>query len=262
MIQHSIRNLLLQRGVFLSKLADHSQVKELLDKLAPHETDKKLVRIGGEGDGGYLIPDDLQGIDYCFSPGVAKLAKFESDLASRGISSFLADYSVERPPVESNMFYFEKRYLGGVNDDVFMTLGAWVGKSLPNYTQDLILQMDIEGSEYDVILETPDSIWKMFRIVVIEFHGLHTMFSQYGIKLIGFCFRKLLALFHIVHIHPNNFLPPLKRNGLAVPGVMEITFLRKDRPRWHEHGTVFPHPLDQPNFAEKPDVILPDCWHR
>ena len=26
--------------------------------------------IGGAGDGGYLVPDDLDGIEYCFSPGV------------------------------------------------------------------------------------------------------------------------------------------------------------------------------------------------
>jgi hypothetical protein len=43
---------------------------------------------------------------------------------------------------------------------------------------------------------------------------------------------------------------------------MEITFLRKDRTQWHKPSTVFPHPLDHPNFAGKPNVVLPDCWHR
>jgi hypothetical protein len=160
------------------------------------------------------------------------------------------------------MFCFEKRYLGAVNSEMFMTLGAWVEKSLPHQKQDLILQMDIEGSEYDVILETPCSLWERFRILVIEFHGLHSIFNQYAIKLIGYCFQKLADLFQVVHIHPNNFLPPLERDGLAIPGVMEITFLRRDRAQWHKQSTVFPHPLDCPNDAGKPDVVLPDCWYR
>jgi hypothetical protein len=145
---------------------------------------------------------------------------------------------------------------------MFMTLESWVEKSLPNYTQDLILQMDIEGGEYDVILETPVSIWKMFRILVIEFHGLHTIFNQYGIRFIGYCFNKLLNSFDIVHIHPNNIQLPLKRKGLAIPGVMEITFLRKDRPQWRKRSSVFPHPLDDPNIVGKPNVVLPECWYR
>ena len=30
-----------------------------------------LVRIGGEGDGGYLLPDIMNKVRYCFSPGVS-----------------------------------------------------------------------------------------------------------------------------------------------------------------------------------------------
>ncbi len=41
---------------------------ELIRKLAPQDSGPELIRIGGPGDGGYLIPDDLDGIEYCFSP--------------------------------------------------------------------------------------------------------------------------------------------------------------------------------------------------
>jgi hypothetical protein len=169
---------------------------------------------------------------------------------------------VERSAVESEMFHFEKKYVGAVNDEIFMTLEHWINKSLPNYSQDLILQMDIEGSEYDVILETPNSVWKMFRVLVVEFHGLQTIFDPYGVKFIGHCFDKLLSTFEIVHIHPNNNALPFRRNGLEIPELMEITFLRKDRVKWRKQSSVFPHPLDHPNVAGRPDVVLPDCWYR
>jgi hypothetical protein len=91
MLGHHIKNILLSRGYLLSTLASDNDVRKLLEKLAPHESDKQLIRIGGEDDGGYLVPDDLQGIEYCFSPGVGKTSKFEKDLSNRGIHSFLAD---------------------------------------------------------------------------------------------------------------------------------------------------------------------------
>jgi hypothetical protein len=262
MLGNVIRNILMGNGYFLSFASNDNEVRDLLHKLRPYETDKELIRIGGEGDGGYLVPNDLTGIEYCFSPGVARTASFESDLAGRGIRSFLADYSVDAPPIASDMFTFEKKYLGAVNNDIYMTLETWVEKSLPGYRGDLLLQMDIEGSEYDVMLETSAQFWKKFRIVVVEFHGLHTMFNKYGLKSFRYCFQKLLDHFDIVHIHPNNGTNTVRKGDLQIPGVMEITFLRKDRIQSRKPRNVFPHALDQPNIPGKPELNLPDCWYR
>ena len=67
----------------------------------------------------------------------------------------------------------------------------------------MILQMDIEGFEYDVLIETPRSILKKFRIILIEFHNFNQIFIQYGLKMIKYIFDKLNTDFYIVHIHPN-----------------------------------------------------------
>jgi len=45
--------------------------------LRPYTTDKELIRLGAEKDGGYLIPNDLAGIEACFSPGVGNEFNFE-----------------------------------------------------------------------------------------------------------------------------------------------------------------------------------------
>lgn len=78
---------------------------------------QELMRIGGSGDGGYLGPKDLRGVEACFSPGVALNASFETALAELGIRSFLADYSVDSPPVENPLFDFQKRFLGVQSED-------------------------------------------------------------------------------------------------------------------------------------------------
>lgn len=262
MIGQIFRNLLLHRGYFVSYLAGDGEISSLVDQLTPFETDRALIRVGGNGDGGYLVPDDLDGIRHCFSPGVAATATFETELAERGIHSFLADYSVDGPPVESDMFTFEKKFLGATNDDMYTTLQAWVERSVPKDSNDLILQMDIEGAEYGVIAHTPDHVWSRFRIVVVEFHGLHTMFNRYGLQYFNFCFGKLLRQFDIVHIHPNNVAIPARKGALEIPGVMEISFLRKDRIQWRTKRTAFPHTLDRPSIPGRRDVVLPRCWYR
>ena len=72
-----------------------------------------LTRIGGQGDGGYLIPDCLDNIRYCFSAGVGNVADFEQDLSDKyNIKSFMADGSVERAPVQGGNFEFMKKFIG------------------------------------------------------------------------------------------------------------------------------------------------------
>jgi hypothetical protein len=118
-------------------------------------------------DGGYLVPNDLQGISACFSPGVSKEASFELAFANKGIQCYLADYSVNGPPFENQHFDFEKKYLGPENNQVFMTLERWVNEKQP-IGAEFILQMDIEGAEFmmlqgakQTLMNEPRPIWLM-----------------------------------------------------------------------------------------------------
>ena len=261
-LRDAVKRKLLDNGWFCSSAASEDEVRAFLRTMRPVVTDKELIRIGSSADGGYLIPDDLEGVRYCFSPGVGPFCSFEADLASRGIESFMADYSVDGPAAQSPMFHFCKQYLGPFSDDMFITMGDWLQRSVSPNEGDLILQMDIEGSEYDVIFETPEEIWKRFRIVAIEFHDLHTIFQPMGLKLMSLCMNKLTKVFDVVHIHPNNGGRRIRTDGLEVPQLIEVTLLRKDRIGARQAANSFPHPLDRPNFPELPDPELPECWYR
>ncbi|VAX06120.1 hypothetical protein MNBD_ALPHA03-1625, partial [hydrothermal vent metagenome] len=181
-----LKKLLINSGHYFNKMASEGDILKAVSLLKPVATGHDLVRIGGEGDGGYLVPDDLHGLSACFSPGVSTTADFEQEMADKyGIKSFLADYSVEKPPLLNENFDFEKKYLGMVNDETYMRLEDWIinkeGKSSNN---DLILQMDIEGGEFDVIVDTPADVLRKFRIMVIEFHGMEMMFDAISLKVI------------------------------------------------------------------------------
>lgn len=120
-VKKATRSYLLS-NLFAVRRTEGKEILSLIRKLRPHDCGVDLIRLGGAGDGGYLIPDDLEGIEYCFSPGVGKLSKFEDDLAERHIRSYLADSSVDGPTVSRPEFTFDKKYLGASDRGEYFTL--------------------------------------------------------------------------------------------------------------------------------------------
>src|SRR5262245_6938190 len=200
-------NILANLGISVSRCVDVQLVRRLIKRLHPVTTEKKLIRIGEDGDGGYLIPDDLDDVVACFSPGVGAVASFEAAIMTRGIPCYLADASVCGPPIHDMLIQFDKTFLGVVNDDATTTLDAWVKSSAPTIG-DLILQMDIEGTEWQVFLNVSDDVLKRFRIIVVELHSLERLIDKMGFELMLAGLNKLLRQFYVVHNHPNNVARP------------------------------------------------------
>jgi hypothetical protein len=260
-IEKTIKTWLRNKNIYFGKKTSINQLNDFFKNIRPITTEHELIRLGEKSDGGYLIPNDLDGITACFSPGVSAEAHLEEELARKGIRSFMADYSVDSSPIQNSLFDFEKKYIGLKPSETHMTLEDWVNRKVSNDI-DMILQMDIEGEEYDVIFDTANEAFKKFRIIVIEFHKLDILLDKYGYQIINTAFNKLLKNFSIVHIHPNNNVPPVKYRGYEFPPFMEFTFLRKDRINNWVYTEKFPHHLDSVNVPSKPDFPLPKCWYQ
>lgn len=258
-IERSLVRTLRYLNTEVSRSIGKAELDKFFSRTNPVSTQCELIRLGSKADGGYLIPDDLEGIEACFSPGVSAMVDFELDLAKRGIRSYLADFSVNGPPVHSDFFEFNKKFLGSCNKEEFFTLDTWIKeKQIGDY--DLILQMDIEGSEYDVIFQADRDLLRRFRIMVIEFHRLDRISNPFMFKLLANSLDKILNDFEIVHIHPNNCAPPIRIHEFAIPPVMEFSFFRRDRIKESFITTEFPHRLDHPNIPTNKDFSLPKCW--
>jgi hypothetical protein len=252
----------LHLGFAAAKLTDLAAVWGLIARLHPMDTEYGLIRLGDDGDGGYLVPNDLAGIVACFSPGVDNRASFEASLIERGIPCFLADGSVSAAPIDSEMVQFTKKFLGVVNNETTITLDDWVRSSRPKDDGDLILQMDIEGSEWPVLLNVSRETLRRFRVIVIEFHDLERLMDKHAFGLIASVFHRLLQDFYIVHNHPNNYGRSVRYGSLVIPRVQEMTLIRRDRVKSLSFAQTFPHPLDVNNDANSPDLVLPAQWFR
>ncbi|MHA6262225.1 FkbM family methyltransferase [Arenibacterium sp. CAU 1754] len=235
----------------------------LAQSLAPKKTGVDLIRIGGQADGGYIIPDDLDGILGCFSPGVGSTATFEKEMLARGIPCYLADASVDKAPIEDENLVFDPVFIGPKTQGNFITLEDWVQKYAPP-EGDLVLQMDIEGAEYDILTHAPRETLSRFRVLTVEFHRFHLCLNARHYKRIADALHRLSDLFVPVHVHANNARPFVRYGDYVVPRTIEISYLRRDRiTKDLSPVSNMPHPLDEANVPSHPNPPLPEwMWQQ
>ena len=219
-----------------------------------------MIRVGGTADGAYLIPDHLEGVEACFSPGVDNRFEFERELANRSaIPSFMCDGSINSINVDNQLLSFGKKWLLAHSDEISQTLEEWLDVTGQANSQNLILQMDIEGWEYLVMQAVSYETLKKFRIILLELHGLERL-SQSRFLNLRFIpvLKKLREKHDIVHLHPNNACGSTCLKGnIEVPNVLELTFYRRNENTGDKmFPPQVPHPLDIVNNSGK----LPLVW--
>ena len=263
-IRQAVKLFTFRRGMVFRKASSIQDIDKFAERFRQHYISVDLIRVGGAGDGGYLIPDGvLKNINYCFSPGVSDTANFEDELATTwGVNCFLADASVAKAPLANDKFHFTRRFLGSEVSDNFMLLGDWITTSIDDSAEGLLLQMDIEGAEYDVLINEAEGTIERFSILVVEFHYLRDLFDERCLEMISSVFEKLYRKFSICHIHANNGCGTTQLGGIEVPDVIEVTFLRNDLAAELSNGEPIslPHHLDCKNVSGKPDIKVPKAW--
>ena len=261
-IQRWLKERDIRRRGQSEEMSSREQLAQFFDRLHAVDPGLPMIRLGGDGDGGYVIPDDLEGLAACFSPGVSDVADFELGLAERGVPSFMADASVEGSPSQHPLLDFEPTFVGTEDAPGWTTMESWMSRKGPApEAGDLLLQMDIEGAEWPVLASMDRATLVRFRMIVLELHDVHRVFLRSGLEEVQSVLTKLLADFDMVHLHANNNLQPVRLHGYEVPPVLEMTLLRKDRVRDGSAVAPLPHPLDARCNAFVPELVLPSYWY-
>jgi hypothetical protein len=183
----------------------------------------QLIRLGSLYDGGYLVVDDFSSRDILVSLGIGDNADFEYNISKRIERIIAFDHTVDSIPNMSSNTQFNKLGVKAKSVNEFITLSSIVA-DIPE-KNDLLLKIDIEGSEWEVLDSMSDKELTRFRQIVGEFHGFNEK-ANFG--TINRVLSKILQNFVVVHTHANNWgrYEIIKR--IAVPDVIEISFLRKD----------------------------------
>jgi hypothetical protein len=236
--------------------------------IRPKPSPYPLIRIGGDKDGAYLVPDDLSGIKYCLSPGVNNFKNFEDELTTRydihcDMFDASSDAELLATPLINGKQTFSKLWLDIDGSDQSISIADWLRVK----HGDCLLQIDIEGAEYRNLLATSKQDLGRFRIVVMELHEAPEAFDNREIfeNITSPILQKLNSLFVCVHAHQNNRLKSIlsKSLGIELPRLVELTFLRKDRilPTATSGRQVsLPHPLDITNDVGREPRHLDYHW--
>ena len=259
--QDNLDNLV-ENSKYIYKASD-LDIYEAVKTMVPVGCNKKLIRIGGNSDGAYLLPKDLAEIDACFSPGTSNTKSFEDQLVNDyGIKCFMSDASVKKSSLflKEGFQYFQELWIGDFDSKKTRTLSSWIKKNNFQNSDKLLLQMDIEGSEYKTILSTAESDLKRFKILIIEFHDLQRIRNS---RFLNFIFqpvmKKLLSFFDCVHAHANNACGYEVIGGIELPRVIELTFYRKDLNIGTKNIHI-PHEEDVLNDPKLPPILLGSPW--
>jgi hypothetical protein len=258
-----LKRKLSKNGFLLKRATKACNLNALIKKLTPWDCGIQLIRIGGDGDGGYVLPDDMVGIAACFSPGVSDSTVFEEELIQRyQIESHLADYSVDGPPNSFIPKTFLKKFVGSYNSDMYITISDWVNQYTKGLdSNDFLLQMDIEGDEYQAIIATPREVLEKFRIIVLEIHGFENWADPVYFSHVSSFFEKLFLSFTIVHIHANNCCGESNLSGVTFPNVFEVSLIRNDRILKKNPIRTIDTSLDRINVPKNAPIDISEFLH-
>ena len=230
-LRRFLKKILFNLKIYIGQLTEHQKITELYNVLKPLNHKFELIKIGEDGAGGYFIPKDLDNIEYCLTAGVGNLIQFEKDLADMGIKCYMADASVEKPPISHERFFFKKKYIGPNSSKDYITLKKWIDETpIKEHLEKTILKIDIEGGEYDIFDDVDQKIIDKFPIIIMEFHHLNSLLSPLSFELINKVFNKILKNHFVIANIPNKVIDPVKYNSnLEIFDMIELTLLRKDK---------------------------------
>ena len=202
----------------------------LLEMLS-HPASYEVQRFGSELDGGYFLPTKSMSCRHVISGGIGTDNNFEIQLGSLGMKVLQFDPTIEAPPESHAMLRFIKKGLGrgqlSLKDSIQRFEDAFGDPIV-----DGILKLDIEGSEWGLLDEFVDpehgqDLVNAFSFIVIELHGLTSIYQVESWRQIEIGLNSILSHYQIVKAVGNNCREIVQIGGVPIIDVLEVTFERK-----------------------------------
>lgn len=215
--------------------------------------DIKLIRFGREFDGGYITADFFPPNSVAYSFGINDDVSWDKDIAYRGIPVFMYDHTIKGLPEQHENFHFYPTGVGSKTTKCIATLSELISRNGHEGFDNLILKMDIEGSEYDVINTCDIAILEKFSQIIIEWHNILAPSNNQLTQAL----EKINSLFQCVHLH-GQYVPCVRLGNTVLPNFMEATYLRKADHMFTEAIYTGPLDIDYPTSESVSEIYLGD----
>ncbi len=210
-------------------------VKQLLEQLVvynPTESDAYKLRVGREGDGGYIVlAPYFERLECFYSYGISDDFSFDLDLATKtGAAGRLFDPNVSYPESLDAGLSFRALGVatghGSIHDHVV---------SYGDTSRKMLLKMDVEGAEWEWLAQVPDTEVTLFEQICVELHfgddpSLYGFYTK--------CLKQLNKHFYLFHVHANNFQPPRIYEEGILPPLLECSYISRKLCQCIPNGSV------------------------
>ena len=221
-------------------------------------------RVGKSNDGGYVIVNLPGTYDLFISGGISNDISFEEDILNNypNLKCYAFDGTINNIPKTNKNIVFIKKNLGNINTNTITNLEEYLKES-----NDILMKIDIEGHEFRVIPPLLENNYiNKVKQLVIEIHSpgdIH-LFPDYFKGLQDITNKHMFNLIHglnkthtLVHFHANNGCKMQVIDGIQLPHVFELTFIRNDFiTKKIRNIETLPTSLDMKNIVNKPDYFL------
>ena len=231
------------------------RIREAAELLRPVTTsDLRLIRVGGDTDGGYIMMDPLIA-EGALSIGVGPDISWDIDVVGRGIPVVMFDPTIRRPPAHLPGATFHRIGIGGADEGDLLTLPRLRELAGFGADQDLVLSMDVEGAEWESLRAAGSDSLRQYTQVTLELHGLDALEDEAGAQLVLDVLGILNAHHKPVYVHGNNHDQLVNFGRYWFPRTLEATFVRDDLiPDWEEAPHV--DGWGSPNDQRLPDIRM------
>ena len=218
----------------------------LVHSLVPEDGDGlNLIRVGGAGDGGYVMHDALD-VSAALSFGVGRDISWDRAVAARGVTVHAFDHTVRGLPEGAPGVVFHREGLGA--HPGCLPLAAHIQRTCP--PGDILLKIDIEGAEWEALID--EDLTRCSQ-VILELHGIETAVAS---ELAQTLLESLRVTHAPVHIHANNYDSVFRVDRYWFPSTVEVTYVRRDQCSNWRRATSLRQDLDRPCDPRVADISL------
>lgn len=240
------------------KPVTHAEVFALLNLIRPWQMASDIkVRLGADGDGGYVMPSISQRSNAVLSIGIGDEVSFDNQMANLGARVLQFDHTIPGSPSNHPRIQFHRVGWGARDQGPFLSLRSMMQMLDWTDAQHPILKFDTEGAEWDCLFESTTEDLARFEVLAGEFHDFQNLVHREYFDKAYAVFSKLAITHHVVHMHANNAGGMVMIGGIPFPRLLELTYLRKDAALFSGHSAEpIPGPLDRPNVRQIPEIYL------
>lgn len=214
----------------------------------------EFIRVGKEYDGGYTMINDFDETIIAYSYGISNDVSWDQAMADHKIHSYMYDHTISALPYENPFFHWKKEGVcGKVKIDNCASVDTHLKVNGHNLCRNLILKMDVEGAEWDVLMDIKPETLSQFKQIVFEFHD---MYSPQLFSKICKVLSKLNETHQCVHVHGNNCGPSSSIAGMVMPYAIEILYVRKEDYKFVPSHHFYPREFDMPCNPNVDEIIL------